>query len=58
MPKNIGTIVGNLEELLKKLEYAFEDHGVSGEEALQPLTEAIDAIVEINDELDSDLEEE
>lgn len=58
MPKNIGTIIGNLEEQLKKLEYAFEDNGVSGDEALQPLTDAIDAIVEINDELDSDMEEE
>lgn len=58
MPKNIGTIVGSLEELYKKLEYAFEDYGVSGDEALQPLCDAIDAIAEINDELDSDLEEE
>lgn len=58
MPKNIGNIIGNLEEQLKKLEYAFEDSGVTGDEALQPLTDAIDAIVEINDELDSDMEEE
>lgn len=58
MPKNIDSIVGQLEELYKKLEYAFEDYGVSGDEALLPLNEAIDAIVEINNELDSDMEEE
>lgn len=58
MPKNIDSIVGHLEELYKKLEYAFEDYGVGGDEALTPLNDAIDAIVEINNELDSDLEEE
>jgi hypothetical protein len=58
MPKNIDSIVGQLEELYKKLEYAFEDYAIPGDEALTPLNDAIDAIVEINNELDTDLEEE
>lgn len=50
--------VGQLEELCKKIEYALEDYGTSGEDIIGPLSDAIDALAEVNDELDSDLEEE
>ena len=58
MPKPLDNLVGQLEELLKKVEYALEDYGASGDDVLSPLSDSIDALVEINDELDSDLEEE
>lgn len=58
MPKNISLYVGQLEELCKKIEYALEDYGTSGEDIIGPLSDAIDALAEVNDELDSDLEEE
>lgn len=57
MPKKLDTYIGNLEELLKKIEYTLEDYGETGDEVLPQLNDAIDALVEINNELDSDLEE-
>lgn len=58
MPKSIDKLIGQLEELYKKLEYEFEDYGGDAEEGLVSLNESIDALVEINNELDSDMEEE
>lgn len=59
MPKSLDNLVGQLEELLKKVEYALEDYGTVGsDDVLVPLSDSIDALVDINDELDSDLEEE
>jgi len=58
MPRTISTIIGQLEELYKKIEYEFEDFGVCDDESLHKINDAIDSIVEINDELDRDLEQE
>lgn len=58
MPKSIDKLIGQLEELYKKIEYEFEDHGGCADDGLALLNESIDALVEINNELDSDLEEE
>ena len=58
MPKPLDNLIGQLEETLKKIEYALEDYGAVGDDVLSPLSDSIDALVEINNELDSDLEEE
>lgn len=58
MPRSVSTIIGQIEELYKKLEYEFEDYGAGGDEALGFLSDAIDSLVEINNELDQDMEEE
>ena len=58
MPRTISKIIGELEELHKKLEYEFEEYTGMGEDALQLLADALDALVEINDELDQDMEAE
>lgn len=58
MPRSVSKILQELEELYRKLEYEFEDYVGVGEESLSMLGESIDALVEINDELDQDLEEE
>ncbi len=57
MPRPIAKIITEIELLYKKLEYEFEEYTGLGEEALESLGEAVDALVEINDELDQDLEE-
>ena len=58
MPKTVSNLIGQLEEILKKLEYEFEDHGASCDEGLGMLCDSIDTISEVNDELDTDMEEE
>jgi hypothetical protein len=58
MPKNISSYTGQLEELCKKIEYTLEDLGACPDDIIGPISDAIDALVEVNDELDSDLEEE
>jgi len=58
MPRTIAKLIGELEELHKKLEYEFEEYAGTGEDAVELLGESLDALVEINDELDQDLEEE
>lgn len=57
MPRSISKIITEIEVLYKKLEYEFEEYAGVGEEALELFGEAVDALVEINDELDQDLEE-
>ena len=58
MPRSVSKILQELEELYRKLEYEFEEYPGVGEDSISQLGEAIDALVEINDELDQDLEEE
>ena len=58
MPRNVSKILHELEELYRKLEYEFEEFSGVGEESICSLGEAIDALIEINDELDQDLEDE
>lgn len=57
MPRSISKIITEIEVLYKKLEYEFEEYAGVGEDALELFGEAVDALVEINDELDQDLEE-
>lgn len=58
MPRSLSKLIGEIEELHKKLEYEFEEYAGVGEDALELLGDALDALVEVNDELDTDLEEE
>lgn len=58
MPRSVSKILQELEELYRKLEYEFEEYAGVGEDGVSQLGDAIDALVEINDELDQDLEEE
>jgi hypothetical protein len=58
MPKAIGKLITSIEEINKKIEYALEDYNEPGDEVLEPLGEAIEALIQLNDELDSQMEEE
>lgn len=57
MPRTLSKLIGEIEEIHKKLEYEFEEYAGIGDDAVELLGEALDALVEINDELDQDLEE-
>jgi len=58
MPKNVDKLIGTLEDITKKIEYALEDYGTSGDDVLDSLNDSIETLIEINDELDSQMEEE
>ena len=58
MPKSVDKLIGQLEEIYKKIEYEFEDFGGCVDDGLSLLNESIESIIEVNNELDSDLEEE
>ena len=58
MPKHVNKLINSLEELTTKLEYALEDYNEPADEVMEPLGEAIEALIRINDELDSQMEEE
>ena len=57
MPRTLAKLIGEIEEIHKKLEYEFEEYAGIGDDAVELLGEALDALVEINDELDQDMEE-
>lgn len=58
MPKSVEKIIGELDQLTTKIEYTLDDYGESADDILGPLAEAIENLVALNDELDSNLEEE
>lgn len=58
MPKNVDKLITSIEELNTKIEYALEDYNEPGDDILTPLGEAIDALIQLNDELDSQMEDE
>ena len=58
MPRNIGKLITSIEEINKKIEYALEDYNVPGDNILEPIADAIEALIQLNDELDSQLEDE
>ena len=53
MPKAVDKLICQLEEINKKLEYVFEDYMEQGDDVLVPLGDAIDALVNINEDLDA-----
>lgn len=58
MPKSVDKLICQLEEINKKLEYVFGEYMEQGDDVLVPLGEAIDALVNINEDLDSDSDEQ
>ena len=57
MPKAIDRLIVQLEEANKKLEYVLEEYAVYDDEIPTTIGEAIDALQDLNDELNADLEE-
>lgn len=57
MPKSIDKIVRQLEELNKKIDILLDEEGVYSDEFTEPLGQVIDALVDLGDELDSQVEE-
>lgn len=58
MPKSVDKLICQLEEINKKLEYVFGEYMEQGDDVLVPLGEAIDALVNINEDLDSDSDDQ
>ena len=57
MPKAIDRLIVQLEEANKKLEYVLEEYAVYDDEIPTKVGEAIDALQDLNDELNAELEE-
>lgn len=58
MPRKVSKLITDLENLNIKIQNALEDHGISDEEVHILVGEAIDTLQDINDELDSQMEDE
>jgi hypothetical protein len=56
MPKDVRKLIISLEDTLTKLEYALDSYDTDTEPCIT-LGQLIDELVEINDELDSQVEE-
>ena len=56
MPKDVRKLINTLEDTLTKLEYALDNYDADTETCIT-LGEIIDQLVDINDELDSQVEE-
>lgn len=59
MPKDVSKYITTLDDLYKKLEYTLDGYEdvVDVETVLEHLNDAIENLTEINDELDTQLEE-
>lgn len=57
MPKRVDKLIIQLEEITKKIENVLEDYGCYDQEITTSVGEAIDTLIELNDELDSQMEE-
>lgn len=59
MPKDVSKYITTLDDLYKKLEYTLDGYedAVDVETVLEHLNDAIENLTEINDELDTHLEE-
>lgn len=57
MPKPFVKLISNLEDTTKKIECTLDDFGENGDDILLPLADAIEALIQLNDELDSQMEE-
>lgn len=58
MPKSVEKIVRQLEELNKKIDIILDENGVYTDEITSPLGQAIDSLIDLGDELDSQMEDE
>ena len=57
MPKPIAKLIVSLEDINKKIECTLDDYGEAGDDIILPLADAIEALEQLNDELDSQMEE-
>ena len=57
MPRNVGKLITELENINIKLENIAEDYGMCDDDMLIMLGQVIDSLVEYNDELDSQVDE-
>ena len=59
MPKDLAKFITTLDDLYKKLEYALDAYDCTIEpgDTLESLNDTIDNLTEINDELDSQVDE-
>lgn len=58
MPKRVEKLVGQLEEITNKIEDVLEDYGCYDDEITPSLGEAIDSLIQLNDELAAQMEED
>lgn len=59
MPKDLAKYITTLDDLYKKLEYSLDAYAFTIEpgDTLESLNDTIESLTEINDELDSQVEE-
>jgi len=59
MPKELAKYITTLDDLYKKLEYSLDAYActIDSSETLESLNDTIDNLTEINDELDSQVDE-
>lgn len=57
MPRNVGKLIQDLENINIKIECLLEDHGVTDHEINDAIGQAIDELIEVNDELDTQQED-
>lgn len=58
MPRKVSKLITDLENLNIKIQNSLEDHGITDDEVHILVNEAIDTLQDINDELDSQVEDE
>lgn len=58
MPKRVSKLIGQLEEITTKIENLLDDYGCYDDDITTSLGQAIDSLLELNDELDTQVEEE
>ena len=57
MPKSVEKFVGRLEELTKNIENVLDEYGCYDEDITSSLGQAVDALLQLNDELDAQMED-
>lgn len=58
MPRQLDKLIVNLEDLTTRIEYTLDDFQSPDEEVMQSLTDAIESLTTLNDELDETDSEE
>ena len=58
MPKDITKLITTLDELCTKVEYSLEEYQVDTNEIIDQISEALDTLTELNEEIDQQLAEE
>lgn len=58
MPRKVAKLITELESINIKIENALQDHGVYECDVLAAIGQALDELHELNDELDSQMDDE